>query len=250
MMIAKSAAVAATARHNFIGKDGHSAWVTGYFGTEPLSDPSLPRPAADALFPVAFMVEEDSHATLGMHFHHANQFQLFVSGGGHLGQQTIAPFSVHYADAFTAYGPIRAGDEGLAYLTLRNGWDTGPRYMPELREEMRNGGGPGYQTRLTAIPNGKAQAQDIFKPADDGLAGWTYRIAPGASLTLPDPARGGGQYLIIREGAIIADELEMGRLSCAFIAPNDAQQSVTALNDGADIIVLQFPLAKAPRRLS
>jgi hypothetical protein len=158
-----------------------------------------------------------------------------------LGKQPIAPFSVHYADAFTAYGPIRAGDQGLAYLTLRNGWDTGPRHMPELREELRSGGGPGYQTRLTAIPDGKAQAEEIFKPATDGLAGWTYRIAPSESVTLPDPAQGGGQYIIVRRGTIVADALEMGPLSCAFVAPDDAPQTVSALREGADIVVLQFP---------
>jgi hypothetical protein len=40
----------------------------------------------------------------------------------------------------------------------------------------------------------------------------------------------------------------MGRLSCAFIAPDDAPQTVTALDEGADIIVLQFPSVKAAKR--
>jgi hypothetical protein len=117
-----------------------------------------------------------------------------------------------------------------------------------LREELRSGGGPGYQTRLTAIPDGTAQAEEIFKPAQDGLAGWSYRIAPFEAVILPDPASGGGQYIIVRRGTIVADALEMGPLSCAFIAPDDAPQAVTALDEGADIVVLQFPSAKARKR--
>jgi hypothetical protein len=250
MMLARSADAAAATRHHYIGQGGHSSWVTGYFGTEPLTDPSLPRPAADALFPVAFMVEEHAGATLDPHFHRADQFQLFVAGDGFLGKQPIEPFSVHYADSYTPYGPILAGAQGVRYLTLRNGWDSGPQYMPQSIPVLRSGGGPRRQTRLTHIPEIALSAADeiaqaeIFSPGADGLAGWRYRIAPDRPFAAPDPAGGGGQYWIVAGGEAVVDGVALGRLSCLFVGPYDPQPALVAGPAGADLIVLQFPVHK------
>src|SRR3546814_2583395 len=45
--------------------------------------------------------------------------------------------SVHYANAHTPYGPIRAEAEGLHYFTLRDDFDPGARFMPGARPELK-----------------------------------------------------------------------------------------------------------------
>jgi len=37
------------------------------------------------------------------------------------------------------YGPIRAGDGGIEYLTLRRAWDPGAKYMPAMRDRLVRG---------------------------------------------------------------------------------------------------------------
>ena len=48
------------------------------------------------------------------HFHHVDQFQVIVAGGGRLGTHGVEPLAVHYAGAYTAYGPIVAGAQGVS----------------------------------------------------------------------------------------------------------------------------------------
>src|SRR6201994_1706941 len=94
-------------------------------------------PEAGVLYPMAFLVEKDPHAVVKPHFHQADQYQVVVQGGGRLGTHDVASVAVHYTDAFSAYGPIIAADEGISWFTLRNAWDPGARYMPASRRQLR-----------------------------------------------------------------------------------------------------------------
>ena len=89
------------------------------------------------LYPMAFLVEKDPHAVTKPHFHEADQYQVIVQGGGRLGTHDVGTVAVHYTDAWSAYGPIVAADEGISWFTLRNTWDSGARYMPAAREQLR-----------------------------------------------------------------------------------------------------------------
>ena len=94
-------------------------------------------PAADGLYPMAFLVEKEAGAIVHPHFHQADQYQVVVQGSGRLGLHDIASVAVHYTDAYSAYGPIVAADEGVSWFTLRNAWDPGARYMPAARQQLR-----------------------------------------------------------------------------------------------------------------
>ena len=61
-----------------------------------------------------------------------------VQGGGSLGKHDIGTVAVHYTDAYSAYGPIVAAQEGVSWFTLRNAWDPGARYMPAHRQQLRD----------------------------------------------------------------------------------------------------------------
>lgn len=236
-------------RQPFTTENGHISWVTSYFGTEPAMDRSLPRPRHDVLYPQAFIVEQEPNYTLDPHFHVANQFQLFIAGEGWMGKARLGAFAVHYAQAYTPYGPIVAGDKGLHYMTLRNGWDGGPRYMPKHREELRASGRPRRHLGPTPIELGAAQPVcEIFPVADDGLGGWIYRVPAERATSGPDPRSGGGQGWVVADGTLVLDGAELPRLSCLFVGPDDEPPAVTGGRNGAEMIVLQFPKWTAPPR--
>ena len=80
--------------------------------------------------PQAFLVEQEANATILTHYHQQNQFQVVVGGDGTLGRHAVAPLLVHYAGAFTGYGPIVSGAQGLQYLTFRANNDPGAQFLP------------------------------------------------------------------------------------------------------------------------
>jgi hypothetical protein len=64
---------------------------------------------------------------------------------------------------------------------------------------------------------------------------------------LPEPANGGGQYLVVAAGAMLSDGIELARLSVAFVSPDEPAFRVEASQAGLDLLVLQFPvLASRP----
>ena len=106
--------------------------------------------------PQAFMVEMGAAtAPLRTHFHVVDQFQVVVHGGGTLGRHRLGPGAVHYADALHPYGPLAAGPDGLAYLTLRATSDTGAWFTPDRRDDLA--------ARRAGEPAGCAAAQPVVR---------------------------------------------------------------------------------------
>jgi hypothetical protein len=210
-------------------------------------------PAADCLYPMAFLVEKEAAAVVRPHFHQADQYQVVVQGSGRLGTHDIASVAVHYTDAYSAYGPIIAADEGVAWFTLRNAWDSGARYMPAQRQQLREARAK-YQHReatcgplpplsdsdlgALAVPTGAA----VIAETADGLGTWRYTVPRYGSITGPDPSTGGGQFWLVSAGsaAVIGGAL-LPVQSCIFIAPEDAAAVLRAGPGGADLICMQFP---------
>jgi hypothetical protein len=71
-------------------------------------------PEAGVLYPMAFLVEKDPRAVVRPHFLQADQYQVVVRGGRRLGTHDVGSVAVHYTNAWSAYGPIVAADEGIA----------------------------------------------------------------------------------------------------------------------------------------
>jgi hypothetical protein len=137
MTLVATAETARANRRRGSAPDGVTFWHTLYLGTSRYNmAPGTPDPDPSALFPMAFLVEQDPGSTANAHYHQQDQFQLVVSGHGTLGLHDIAPVTVHFTGAYTAYGPIRASQQdGVWYFTLRNGFDPGARFM--TRSENR-----------------------------------------------------------------------------------------------------------------
>jgi hypothetical protein len=245
MPITASAEAARVNRRRGTAADGVSFWHTLYIGTTRYNmAPGTPDPEPGSLFPMAFLVEQDPGSTASAHYHQADQFQVVVGGEGMLGTHAVAPLTVHFTGAHTAYGPIRAGAEGVAYFTLRNGFDPGARFMtrPDNRAALR--AIPSRQHReAVAGPLSPAgpPAETLLGPAPDGMAAWRYRLPPAARLAGPDPSTGRGQYWLIVSGSARRDGMTVGALSCSFVSPEEDAFTATAGPDGLDILAMQFP---------
>ena len=211
-------------------------------------------PEAGVLYPMAFLVEKEPHAIVKPHFHQADQYQVVVQGGGRLGTHDVGTVAVHYTDAWSAYGPIVAADEGIAWFTLRNTWDSGARYMPAAREQLRAARLQDFGHReATAAPmpvlsagelarTDHASCAAVIEQTPDGMASWRYRMPGEAHLSGPDPREGGGQFWIVLSGAIsAAGAADLPPNSCLFVAPDDGCFGAMACAGGAEMLCVQFP---------
>ncbi len=211
------------------------------------------EPDPDAIYPVAFLVEKQPGAVIQPHFHVTEQFQVVVAGSCRFGTHEVDGVAVHYTGPYSSYGPITAKEKGLAFFTLRNGYDPGAQYMPAERLSMREGRKRWQHREATAeVPGVMSEAElsrlsaiatdDVLAQAQDGVGAWRHRLPPCASLTGPDPASGGGQYWVVLSGSLTVTNPEpLAPKSCVFVPPTDAAVTVTAGPAGAEVLCMQFP---------
>jgi hypothetical protein len=204
--------------------------------------------ANDNGLPQAFLVIQPPGAITPAHFHEPNQFQVFVEGDGRIGAHPTTPLTVQYANGHTPYGPIVASDAGIKYFTLRQRWDPGAKYLPASREKLMLGnqrarvkGGITVDNEAQRMAREGTVVETLFPMEPDGLAGWFYQLGPNRASTLPEPANGGGQYLVVVAGAMVTSDGELARLSAAFISSDEQAFQAVASPAGLDLLVLQFP---------
>ena len=231
MPVIAAAETAAAARRR-ASSNGTEFWFTGYIGPNRYSPAATSRPVPGTPMPVAFLVEQDPGTTVAAHFHQADQFQLIVAGGGTLGRHEVAPGTVHFVAAHSAYGPIRAGAAGLSYFTLRNGWDPGARYMPGARGELPRG-------RSHREASGGA-----IDAAPDGLVATPAALQPGAAMTGPAP-EDGESFWVVLDGSLILDGQRLGPRSCVFLAAGEQRPEARAGEAGARVMAMRFPARPA-----
>jgi hypothetical protein len=202
---------------------------------------------------MAFFVEQDAGCIAPAHFHQADQFQVVVAGEGRLGTHDVAPIAVHYASAWSPYGPLVAGDAGLHYFTLRNGWDPGARYMDQERALLRTV--PGRRHReAVAAPRPVADPSidtipycDLCLPQQaDGLLAQRYTLPSGARVTGPNPAAGNGQYWLVIAGTLLHNGTELTPHTCIFLSPDEPAFTAVAGRRGLEVLAMQFPRRMAP----
>jgi hypothetical protein len=81
--------------------------------------------------PTAFLAQYDPGEKSCTHFHQVDQFQVLVRGKGTLGRHEVAPYYVHFARAYTPYGPLHADEQsGWTFMTLRTRYDPGAQRLP------------------------------------------------------------------------------------------------------------------------
>ena len=213
-----------------------------YIGSAPrLDSPDYGRNVAGGDYPQAYLVIQPPDSTLPPHFHQTNQFQVFVKGGGRLGKRRADPITVQYAGCDTPYGPIIAEEQGVAYFTLRQKWDSGAKYLPASRDMMVTG--RQRQHIATALNEHEATAKVMTLIAEeaDGLAAMRYRLAAGETAQIPDVQLGGGQYHVVICGSLLRQDQELGPLSVEFASSDEGKVDLVAGSRGVDVLVLRFP---------
>src|SRR5687768_1922187 len=101
-----------------IPNSGGGATKTPFFGSR--SKPDCPH---------ASLNQPDTGLCSSAHFHRVDQFQVVVDGKGKLGRHDLSPYSVHFARAYTPYGPLRS-DNGLTFFVMRARFDAGSQHLP------------------------------------------------------------------------------------------------------------------------
>ncbi len=218
-----------------------------YYATQYLGAPTDTAPQAmksaddDKSLPQAYLVEQPAHATVPAHFHDTNQFQVFVAGATGFGKSWLRPLSLHYAGGHTPYGPIVTKDEGVHFFTLRQKWDSGGKPMPESRDllkPVRRCFRMAEDVLESAVAGGRS---DVLPCEEDGLGVALFSLHPGQSETIDLPQSGGGQYALVVEGSIRHAGAELALHSCLYRFAEEAPLAVTAGDEGASILLLQFP---------
>jgi hypothetical protein len=243
-----------TVAHQTNRRKTGNGWHTTYIGQNrnTLKEGEAP-PAADIVYPMAFLVEKDPAAIVKPHFHQADQYQVIVQGGGKMGVHDVGSVAVHYTDAYSAYGPIIAAEEGIAWFTLRNAWDPGARYMPAERQLLREARAK-FQHRestagpLPALTDAELAAltgvkgEMVIEETKDGLGTWRYTVKAAGVARGPAPSTGGGQFWLVTSGsAHVPGGALLPPNSCVFVAPDDPALEMTAGPSGADLLCMQFP---------
>ena len=203
--------------------------------------------------PQGFLVEHRPPPTIGSrvvvitkpHFHKVRQFQVIVGGDrARMGKHDTPPLSIHYSDPSTPYGPICAGQGGIAWFTLRPRADIGIYYMPGSRTKMTQKAGRSVTVNVPdqSIPNAGARLDILIEPHRDGLAAFRLRLGPGEQGSGPDVGRSGGQFAVIVHGALIHDGHDIPPLSLIWVDGDESPPNLVANRSGADVLFLRFPV--------
>ncbi len=202
--------------------------------------------------PNVILVEQPPNATLVAHFHQTNQFQLFVEGSGTLGPHAIEPYLVHYAGAFTGYGPLVAGPRGIKYLTLRAGWDSG--FIP-ISERGRMQRGPKRHAESavfsSSMPGPASEARNgsgsrALIPMGAGGLGATFtQLGADAPWRITGDPASQGQFVVVLEGALHYGDTELGMWASLFVSADEPPLQLMAGARGATVVAMHMPRMEA-----
>jgi hypothetical protein len=199
------------------------------------------------LSPTVFLIEQDANTVLPAHFHRQNQYQVFIEGSGLIGSHPIEPITVHYAGAYTGYGPLAAGPEGLKYFTIRPVFEAGAILLKDAKTEMRKGPkrgahvevAPPSKARLTALT--ETETHIALAPADDGLAVFFVLYPPGERIDRISCLGSQGFFLLIAEGAVVNGTTSIQKWDSLFANTGEELPDLRADDGGAAVLWLFVP---------
>jgi hypothetical protein len=225
---------------------GPKAWIHNYIHHARTHEDGTPRAAGEKL-PMIYLVDQEPNSAIQTHFHQVDQYQVVIGGSGAMGREPLGPITVHYTNAYTGYGPLAAGPDGLQYLTIRNRWDPGLRPLPEARDELPPAGTVKQRQRTTEpIPPLSAHALSLLEQPQlrqmmdeptSGSEAWMLAIPPGGAAPCPAKVTT-DRVLVVCSGGLQgtdADDLH----SCHFLPAGEAPL-LHAGPLGVNVLVLQF----------
>jgi hypothetical protein len=198
--------------------------------------------------PTISLIEQAPDSTLGTHFHRQNQWQLFVHGGGALGRDALAPLTIHYAGAYTGYGPLVAGPQGIHYFTIRPVCEAGAIPAEQAREQMVRGpkrhaqAGPIQSATPAQLAHlQQPSSQDLIAPAADGLGARLHQLPPGTVLHPDIPAATDCSFAVVLGGSLVGAEQPLQRWDSLAWWADEPTPTLQAGPEGAEVILLFTP---------
>jgi hypothetical protein len=210
-----------------------SDWMDG--GKDPL------------LSPTVFLVEQPPGSILAPHFHTQNQFQVVMAGGGRLGAHEVRHGCVHYAGAYTGYGPVVAGPEGLSYFTVRAVHETGANFMETSRDKMIRGPkrhvqgpplDPSSEVELARLT--QPRVTHLIAPQPDRLEACVWYLPPGSRVEAPVPAPC-GQFQLAMAGSMRHHDAWLTGWESRYVAAAEPAGLLEAGPQGLQVLLLQMP---------
>lgn len=201
-----------------------------------------------ALSPTIFLVEQPPNSSLRTHFHQENQFQLFVRGAGSIGPHRLDALTVHYAGAYSGYGPLLSGPQGLAYFTLRSVYENGSMTMAQHADKMRRG--PKRQLHSQPVPMASAAdlsccsapaVTELITLQDDRIAARLHTLPAGSRQAGLDPAGSAGQFYMVLAGMLQIGSRELRTWDSIFVSADELPLELEAGAEGLQAVCLQLP---------
>lgn len=196
--------------------------------------------------PQAFLTQRPPRNVIEPHFHEMPQYQVMFEGSGRIGKHPVQPVMVHYTDAYTPYGPIVAGDQGLGFYTLRGKVSNGgAHYMPRSRDRMVRKAGRALTAQadlgpLGELGSGQVRIAELVPATPDGVQASLCSLAPRATVRLHPNGPNGGRFLLVLAGALEHQGRPFRRGACLFVRPDDAAPELEASDEGAHVLAAQF----------
>jgi len=199
--------------------------------------------------PQSYLIKQLPNITNPLHFHTQNQFQVFIEGTGSFGRHDVHPYVVHYAGAYTGYGPIIAGAQGVQYLTLRSSRDLGAKFLPAQMEFFKRGPKHHYtspqiisedQSALNKITQEEFLwiHQDEYSKLGIGV----LKIPRHQEYIVQVPECIAGLFFVIMQGCVLAKDTLLIKNDNLYIPGNIKTYRIQAGKESAQILWLQMPL--------
>ena len=200
---------------------------------------------------MASFVEQLAHTTIPTHFHAVNQVSGGGRGQGTLGKRAVHPWTVHYTNGFTGYGPRALPRPAWPFSRygiagMQEGHATSPPDSPLCNQR------PSATTLWARCSS--AVKQPCTAGRRRAIWSWPRRTMdwpPGscvwapARTHAPDPAQGRGQYLLVAEAHSWHDGAMWPRLSCLYVSADTGPFVLQSGTEGLEALLLQFPVAEA-----
>ena len=207
------------------------------------------------LSPTVALIEQPPNFEFMPHFHRQNQFQVFVDGSGTLGRQTLAPVVVHYAGAFTGYGPLVAGPQGITYFTLRPVCESGFITLAQRQEQMIVGPkrhAHSESIKVASVTDMQAWTRTheeyVIALGEDGLGARLVNLPSHANIECTHPVGSQGQFIFVLQGSALTSDYSLGVWEQLYVTQDEVIPQIIAGEQGVQFLCLSVPI-KAPEYL-
>jgi rubredoxin len=132
---------------------------------------------------------------------------------------------------------------GWAFMVMRTRYDPGAHRALDKLKQIPNRRPWQISTRVSFPPLATGVGlQEVTEIKDNqGLFTCTLTMAPSSQTTMPDPANGDGQYVVVVRGSFLHDNKEREAPVVVFIKPDEKAFHIQAGEHGLEAIIMNFP---------